>query len=277
MLYTVFYRCYSFVLARPWLFAVAAAWFALCFTTDLIFNPYGKKIRQAARAKKDLERLVCARRPLPADLPLPLPQAYASFAKIMKTAPQLRPSAYLVFEEKKPSVLKPLLCLVVSAALLPCIPVAAWAGTFNYMFYLPLFFAITFVAYVQTHFLLNLRRLLRAKKTHSDYLSALDGYFARINSSRRKDSLPVSNPAYSAYPDSPDVPPVSFGAFDDDETDQRQKRLVRDGLNPDSAQQVCRLLDKVDQKTALPTDYSFLNESLQNAFSLYCKNKKNRA
>lgn len=272
MLYTVFYRCYSFVLARPWLFAVAAAWFALCFTIDLIFNPYGKKIRQTTRAKKDIERLIRTRRPLPTDLPLP--KAYASFAKIMKTAPQLRPSAYLVFEEKKPSVLKPLLCLVVSAALLPCTPVAALAGTFNYMFYLPLFFAITFVAYVQTHFLLNLRRLLRAKKIHSDYLSALDGYFARIDSSRRKDSLSEPNPA---CPDSPDVPPVFFGAFDDDETDQRQKRLVRDGLNPDSAQQVCRLLNKVEQKTALPTDYSVLNESLQNAFSLYCKNKKHRA
>ncbi len=274
MLYTVFYRCYSFVLARPWLFAVAAAWFALCFATDLIFNPYGRQTRQTARAQKDLERLVRTRRPLPADLPLPLPQAYASFAKIMKTAPQLRPSAYLVFEEKKPSVLKPLLCLVVSAALLPCTPVAAWAGTFNYMFYLPLFFAITFVAYVQTHFLLNLRRLLRAKKTHDDYLNVLDGYFARLNSFGRKNSFSASAPNRQ---ESPVAHPVSFGAFDDDSTDQRQKRLVRDGLNPDSAQQVCRLLDKVDQKTALPTDYSFLNESLQNAFSLYCKNKEKRA
>lgn len=271
MLYDAFYFCYSFLLDRIWIFVAIAAWYVLCFCSDLLFDPYGKQNRQILRAKKELSNI--SRHSLPETASLP--QAYAQFAPVMKSAPNLCPSSYLSFKTKKPGVAKPLICLVFSAAILPCTAAAAFIGIYNYMFYLPLFFAVTFIAYIQTHFLCHLRRLLRAKKIHEEYLAALDEYFVRHHATapRPKFSACQASPLNSetAEPHTPfhtNLTPVDK---------LRLTRLLENGLQHDTAQEVCDLLNKTDTKLATVNDYATLNEHLNKALFVACKNGKVRA
>lgn len=271
MLYDAFYFCYSFLLDRIWIFAAIAAWYVLCFCSDLLFDPYGKQNRQILRAKKELSNI--SRHSLPETVSLP--QAYAQFTPVMKNAPDLCPSSYLSFKTKKPGVAKPLICLVFSAAILPCTAAAAFIGIYNYMFYLPLFFAVTFIAYIQTHFLCHLRRLLRAKKIHEEYLAALDEYFVRHHAV-------APRPKFSARQTSPLSPeiaePHAPSRLNLTPVDKlRLTRLSENGLQPDTAQEVCDLLNKTDAKLASADDYATLNEHLNKALFVACKNRKNHA
>lgn len=270
MLYDAFNFCYSFLLDRVWIFAAIAAWYVLCFSSDLLFNPYGRQNRQILRAKKELSNI--SRYSLPENVSLP--QAYAQFIPVMKGAPDLCPSSYLAFKTKKPGVVKPLICLAFSAAILPCTAASALIGIYNYVFYLPLFFAVTFIAYIQTHFLCHLRRLLRAKKIHEEYLAALDEYFIRCHAVAPR---PRFNSSQTSQLDSKISQPHTPSCRNLTPIARlRLTRLLESGLQRDAAQEVCDLLNKTDAKLATANDYATLNEYLNKALSAACKNKKVR-
>ena len=116
---------------------------------------------------------------------------------------------------------------------------------------------------------------MRAKKIHEEYLAALDEYFVRHHAV-------APRPGFSARQTSPFNPetaePRAPSRLNLTPVDKlRLTRLSESALQRDMAQEVCDLSNKTDAKLASADDYATLNEHLNKAFFVDCKNRKNHA
>ena len=257
-----------------WFFLGAGIILFGLLVVNLSVNPYQKQIIQTkkclAAIKKSTKKTY--------NKSLPVPEIYRAGWERYKVSKTLLPSQCLIYTSQKQIKCLYILGALAIVALLPFTIASAYFNRFDWMFFVPLMFAIGYCFVVSCVESILAKRIILSKKLYKNYVGILDFYYGKAFFSQNEneenafeediakneiEEIPLikekpQTECLTAPPTSPD--------FSQDYTIKRVNFLVSNGVKPDTAEKLAALLKDNDKPRSVETQKELnkvLNETLQ--------------